>query len=39
MFFDDHNPPYLHAEHQGEMAIFDFHGNILVGNKTFWSVI
>jgi Domain of unknown function (DUF4160) len=20
MFFDDHNPPYFHAEHQGEMA-------------------
>jgi hypothetical protein len=32
MFFDDHNPPHLHAEHQGEMAVFDFRGNILVGN-------
>jgi Domain of unknown function (DUF4160) len=32
MFFDDHNPPHLHAEHQGEMAVFDFRGNILRGD-------
>ena len=32
MFFDDHNPPHLHAEHQGEMAVFDFRGNILAGD-------
>ncbi len=34
MFFDDHNPPHLHAEHQGEMAVFDFRGNILAGDIT-----
>lgn len=34
MFFDDHNPPHLHAEHQGEMAVFDFRGNILRGDFT-----
>jgi hypothetical protein len=32
MFFDDHNPPHFHAEHQGEMAVFDFRGNILRGD-------
>ncbi len=32
MFFDDHNPPHLHAEHQGEMAVFDFRGNMLAGD-------
>lgn len=32
MFFDDHNPPHLHAEHQGEKAVFDFRGNILAGD-------
>ncbi len=32
MFFDDHNPPHFHAEYQGDMAVFDFRGNILRGN-------
>jgi len=32
MYFDDHNPPDLHAEHQGEKAVFDFRGNILAGD-------
>jgi len=32
MFFDDHNPPHLHAEYQGEKAVFDFRGNILAGD-------
>jgi len=32
MFFDGHNPPYFHAEHQGELAVFDFRGNILRGD-------
>lgn len=31
MFYDDHNPPHFHAEYQGEMAVFDFRGNILRG--------
>jgi hypothetical protein len=32
MFYDDYNPPHFHAEYQGEMAVFDFRGNILRGN-------
>lgn len=32
MFYDDHNPPHFHAEYQGEMAVFDFRGNMLRGN-------
>ena len=32
MFFDDHNPPHFHAEHDAEMAVFDFRGNILRGD-------
>lgn len=32
MFFDDHNQPHFHAEHQGELAVFDFRGNILRGD-------
>ena len=32
MFYDEHNPPHLHAEHQGDKASFDFWGNILRGD-------
>jgi hypothetical protein len=32
MYFGDHNPPHFHAEYQGEMAVFDFRGNILAGD-------
>lgn len=32
MFFDDHNPPHIHAEYAGNKAIFDFRGNVLKGN-------
>ncbi len=32
MFFDDHNPFHFHAEYQGDMAVFDFRGNMLRGN-------
>ncbi|CAN5550219.1 DUF4160 domain-containing protein [soil metagenome] len=32
MFFDEHNPPHFHAEHQGEKAVFDFRGNMLRGD-------
>lgn len=31
MFFDDHNPPHFHVEHQGQMATFDFSGKLLSG--------
>ncbi len=32
MFYDEHNPPHLHAEYQGKKAVFDFCGNMLKGN-------
>ncbi len=32
MFFDDHNPPHLHAEYQGRKALVDFNGNVLRGD-------
>ena len=32
MFYDDHNPPHLHAEYQENKAVFDFHGNMTKGD-------
>ena len=32
MFYDEHNPPHLHAEYQGSSAVFDFHGKVIKGN-------
>ena len=32
MFFDEHNHPHIHAEHQGNKAVFDLSGNITRGN-------
>ena len=32
MFFDEHNPPHLHAEYQGRKAVFDFGGNVVEGD-------
>ena len=32
MFYDEHNPPHFHAEHQGDKAVFDFRGNMLRGD-------
>ena len=32
MFFDEHDPPHLHAEYAGAKAVFDFQGNIVKGN-------
>jgi len=31
MFFDEHNPPHVHAEYQGDKAVFDLNGNITNG--------
>ncbi|MGE5838874.1 MAG: DUF4160 domain-containing protein [Deltaproteobacteria bacterium] len=31
MFFNEHDPPYFHAEYQGKKAVFDFNGNIIRG--------
>jgi len=32
MFYDEHNPPHIHVEHQNKKALFDFSGNILRGD-------
>jgi hypothetical protein len=32
MYFDEHNPPHIHAEHQGGKAVFDLSGNITRGD-------
>ncbi len=32
MFYDEHNPPYFHAEYSGNKAVFDFDGNIIKGS-------
>ncbi len=31
MYFDDHAPPHIHVEYQGQKAVFDFSGDILRG--------
>ena len=32
MFFDEHNPPHIHAEYQGHKAVFDLKGNVAKGD-------
>ena len=32
MFYDEHNPPHLHAEYQSKKAVFDFQGNMFKDN-------
>lgn len=32
MYYQEHNPPHLHAEYQGSKALFDFRGNIMKGD-------
>jgi hypothetical protein len=32
MYYDEHNPPHIHVEYQGNKALLDFHGNILKGD-------
>jgi hypothetical protein len=32
MFYDEHNPPHLHAEYQGNKAVLDFTGNLMRGD-------
>jgi hypothetical protein len=32
MFYNEHNPPHLHAEYQGNKAVFDLQGNITKGS-------
>lgn len=31
MYFDDHAPPHIHVEYQGQRAVFDFGGTIRHG--------
>jgi len=32
MFYDEHNPPHLHAEYAGNQVLLDFRGNITRGD-------
>ena len=32
MYYDEHNPPHVHVEYQGNKALLDFQGNILRGD-------
>ena len=32
MYYDDHPPPHIHAEYQGNKAKIDFGGNVLMGD-------
>ncbi len=32
LFYEDHSPPHIHVEYQGNKALFDFQGNILRGS-------
>jgi hypothetical protein len=37
MYYNDHAPPHVHAEYQGEKVLLDFQGNIVrgaLGSKT-----
>jgi len=31
MFYHEHGPPHLHAEHHGDHAMFGFDGTLLAG--------
>ena len=32
MYYDDHPPPHIHAEYQGNKAKIDLGGNVLLGD-------
>ncbi len=32
MYYDENNPPHLHAAYQGNKALVDFSGNVLRGD-------
>ncbi|MBI2441891.1 MAG: DUF4160 domain-containing protein [Lentisphaerae bacterium] len=37
MYYNDHTPPHVHAEYQGEKVLLDFRGNIVrggIGSRT-----
>ena len=31
MYYEDHDPPHIHAEHQGHRAKVDFDGRVIAG--------
>ena len=31
LYYDEHNPPHIHVEYQGEKAVLDFRGNVTRG--------
>jgi hypothetical protein len=33
MYFDDHNPPHIHAEYQGQEALIEIKTGILMQGK------
>ena len=39
LFYDEHNPPHLHAEYQRKKAVFDFQGNITRGGLSSKTAI
>jgi hypothetical protein len=39
MFFDEHNPPHIHADYQGNKAVLDFCGNVLKGDLKSRTVL
>ena len=39
MYYDEHNPTHLHAEYSGNKAVFDFQGNIIMGNVSSKTAI
>jgi hypothetical protein len=32
LYYDDHDPPHIHVEYQGNDAKVDFEGKVLKGN-------
>lgn len=32
MYYEDHDPPHIHAEYQGQRARFDFEGVAIAGS-------
>jgi hypothetical protein len=32
MYYDDHNPPHIHAKFSDNEALYDFDGNVLRGS-------
>ena len=42
MYYDDHDPPHLHVEYQGNKAVVDFEGNVFrggIGSRTALGLV